>query len=103
MSASARPQFSLAQTEPGTLGVSGSLTFATAAAALDAMVAAVSAPSAPTRLDLSGVERSDSAGLACVLAVLAEAASRGRALAVAHVPANMRTLAQVCEVDSLLA
>ncbi|TBR36874.1 MULTISPECIES: STAS domain-containing protein [Dyella] len=102
MSAPAQ-QFALAQIEPGTLGVSGSLTFATAADALKAIMGAVDGAGAPARLDLAGVQRSDSAGLACVLAVLSEASSRGRRLSVANVPANMRILAQVCEVDALLA
>mgnify|MGYP000957625890 CR=1 FL=1 len=54
-------------------------------------------------LDLSAVERSDSAGLACVLAVLSEAGKQGQSLQVRGLPAGMRRLAQVCEVESLLA
>jgi phospholipid transport system transporter-binding protein len=34
--------------------------------------------------------------------VAAEAARRGHALQVIHVPAGMQVLAQVCEVDRLL-
>ena len=54
-------------------------------------------------LDLSGVTRSDSAGLACVLAVLAQAAERGHRLSVQNMPQNMHLLASVCEVEGLMA
>src|SRR5574337_416919 len=50
-------------------------------------------------LDLAGVSRSDSAGLACVLAAVADA---GRPVRVVGMPAGMLALAQVCEVDRLL-
>ena len=93
--------FQLHRETPGTLGVSGVLSFDTAAAALQTIGAALAA--APvSRLDLAGVERSDSAGLACVLAVQAEARRLGRALDVDNMPAGMRALAQVCEVEALI-
>ena len=93
--------FQLDRTTPGTLGVGGELSFATAAQALHAIVAALG--QAPvSRLDLAGVRRADSAGLACMLAVLAEARGLGRPLAVANVPEGMRALARVCEVDALV-
>lgn len=93
--------FELDRATPGTLGVSGVLSFDTAAAALEAIGAAL-ANGSVTRLDLAGVQRSDSAGLACVLAVQAEARRLGRPLVVANMPAGMRALAQVCEVDVLV-
>ncbi|HET6806833.1 MAG TPA: STAS domain-containing protein [Frateuria sp.] len=93
--------FQLDEETPGRLGVRGVLSFDTAAAALEAIAAALVAGSV-TRLDLAGVERSDSAGLACVLAVQAEARRLGRALVVEHMPAGMRALARVCEVDALV-
>ena len=95
----ATPAFQLSAATPGTLSVSGELTFATAADALLAMRAAL-AGGGRSRLDLAGVTHSDSAGLACVLAVLAKAGSK---LEVQHLPASLRQLAQVCEVESLLA
>ncbi len=94
--------FGLDATTPATLGVDGELSFDTAAAALQAIQSALAAGSA-SRLDLAGVVRSDSAGLACILAVMAGAARHGRPLQVVHVPAGMRALAQVCEVDRLIA
>ncbi|WP_109123731.1 STAS domain-containing protein [Dyella sp. C11] len=82
--------------------VSGELTFGNAAAALDAIGAAVSRDGRSV-LDLSGITRSDSAGLACVLAVLAQSAERGRRLSVRNMPEGMHLLASVCEVESLMA
>jgi phospholipid transport system transporter-binding protein len=93
--------FRLDAATPAMLGVSGELSFDTAAAAWQAIESAL-AGRAVERLDLAGVSHSDSAGLACVLAVVAEATRRGQALQVVHMPPGMRTLAQVCEVDRLI-
>jgi phospholipid transport system transporter-binding protein len=93
--------FQLQQAVPGTLGISGVLSFDTAAAALKAITAALAAGPVE-RLDLAGVERSDSAGLACVLAAQAQARQLGRTLVVQNMPEGMRALAQVCEVDTLV-
>lgn len=87
---------------PGSVRVAGELTFGNAAASL-AMIGAAVARDGRSVLDLSGVTRSDSAGLACVLAVLAQSAERGRRLSVRHVPEGMHLLASVCEVEGLLA
>ncbi|WP_243047969.1 STAS domain-containing protein [Dyella sp. RRB7] len=87
---------------PGSVRVSGALTFASAAAALDALTAAVARDGRHT-LDLAGVTRTDSAGLACVLAVLAASARQGRKLSVRNMPEGMHLLASVCEVEGLLA
>jgi phospholipid transport system transporter-binding protein len=93
--------FQLDRATPGTLGVGGVLSFETAAQALQAIVAALG--QAPvSRIDLAGVQRADSAGLACMIAVLAEARRMGRPLAVDNLPAGMRALARVCEVDALV-
>jgi phospholipid transport system transporter-binding protein len=93
--------FQLQRPAAGTLGVSGVLSFATAAAARAAISAALAAEPV-ARLDLSAVERADSAGLACVLAVQAEAQRLGRPLAVVNMPEGMRALAQVCDVEALV-
>lgn len=94
--------FQVTRVAPDALQVSGALTFATAAQALTAIHAAMASEGC-SRVDLAGVNRSDSAGLACMLAVMAEASSRGRKLALSNVPEGMRVLAQVCEVDALIA
>ena len=93
--------FRLETVTPSTLAVHGVLDFDTAAAALAALRAALD--DGVAELDLAGVSHSDSAGLACVLAVVAEADRRGQALQVVGMPAGMRVLAQVCEVDPLIA
>jgi phospholipid transport system transporter-binding protein len=87
---------------PGTLGVNGVLSFDTAAAALR-MIQDALANGSVDRMDLTGVRQSDSAGLACVLAVAAGAAQHGRALQIINVPAGMQVLAQVCGVARLVA
>lgn len=94
-------EFKLSLHMPGTVAVTGALNFATAAKALVAMRDALARKDRHT-LDLAGVDSCDSAGLACVLAALAEADRDGRRVAVRHVPAGMRALAQVCGVGPLL-
>ncbi|WP_254425165.1 STAS domain-containing protein [Rhodanobacter sp. B04] len=86
---------------PGTLAVSGVLNFDTAASALLAIQSELASGSV-AQLDLAGLSRSDSAGLACVLAVVAAADRHGRPLQVRHMPAGMQALATVCEVDQLI-
>ncbi|EIM03621.1 STAS domain-containing protein [Rhodanobacter denitrificans] len=94
--------FQLDTGTPGTLGVRGELSFDTAAAAWQAIRSAL-AGAPVSQLDLADVRHSDSAGLACVLAIAADAARRGQTLRVVRMPAGMQSLAQVCEVDRLLA
>ena len=95
------PSFRLENSTPDTLAVSGELTFQTAAQALSEATAAI-AGGRQTRLDLVGVDAVDSAGLACVLAVVAEVRRQGRPFHVVNAPAGLRTLAQVADVDGLL-
>lgn len=97
----AEAAFRLDTATPGTLAVGGALGFSTAAGALRALDAALQAGDR-TRLDLAGVNHCDSAGLACVLEVLAAARRRGQAVRLEHVPAGMRMLAQVSGVETLL-
>ena len=84
-----------------TLALSGALTFASAARALADAGRALAA-GAQTRLDLSGLTRADSAGLACVIALLAQAARDGRRLQVVNPPEGLRALADVCGARGLL-
>lgn len=101
MTNAAEHDVQLTTSTPGTLGVNGVLSFDTAALALRAIQAAL-AENKVAQLDLAGVRYSDSAGLSCVLAVVAEAARRGHTVQVIHMPAGMQVLAQVCEVDRLI-
>jgi phospholipid transport system transporter-binding protein len=84
-----------------TLALSGALTFTTAAVAFAEGVRALGS-GAQTRLDLAGLSRADSAGLACVLGLAAAASRAGRRLAVVNWPEGLRALAAVCDVESLL-
>ncbi|MGC1548453.1 MAG: STAS domain-containing protein [Rhodanobacter sp.] len=94
--------FQLDSGTPDTVAVSGTLSFTTAAAALDALNT-VLAQGGRQKLDLAAVSSCDSAGLACVLAALAAADSRGQAVRVQHAPDGMRALATVCGVEQLIA
>lgn len=87
--------------EGGRLKLAGALTFATAGQALAEATTAVQA-TRPTHLDLSGLKTVDSAGLACVLALVAEARGLGCVLQVEGVPEGMRALARVSDVEPLL-
>jgi phospholipid transport system transporter-binding protein len=93
--------FRLENSTPDTLAASGELTFQTATQALSEATAAL-AGGRHTRLDLAGVGSVDSAGLACVLAVVAEARRQGRPFHVVNAPAGLHTLAQVADVDGLM-
>lgn len=84
-----------------TLALSGALTFATAAHALADGTRALAAGT-QTQLDLAGVTRADSAGLACVLALAAHANRAGHPLRVVNWPEGLRSLAAVCDVAALL-
>lgn len=91
----------LARPDADTLALAGALTFATAARAFADGTRAL-ASGTQTRLDLSGITRADSAGLACVLALAADASRAGRRLGVVHWPDGLRALADVCDVAHLL-
>ena len=91
----------LATPDRETLALSGALTFATAARAFAEGSRALQS-GAQTRLDLGGLARADSAGLACVLGLAAIASRAGRRLGVVHWPEGLRALAEVCDVESLL-
>lgn len=98
---SAVAQFQLDTSTTGVLAVSGVLSFETAGSALVDIQAALSSGKI-SKLDLAGVSRTDSAGLACIVAVVAEADRSGNALRVTQMPVGMQALAQVCEVDQLI-
>ena len=91
----------LAQPDATTLALSGALTFATVARAF-AEGKRTLASGARTRLDLGGLDRVDSAGLACVLALAAAASREGQSLRVVNWPDGLRALAAVCDVEALL-
>lgn len=91
----------LAQPDAATLALSGALTFATAAYAFAEGKRALTTGTR-TRLDLGGIDRVDSAGLACVLALAAAASRAEQRLHVVNWPEGLRALAVVCGVEALL-
>ncbi len=54
------------------------------------------------QLDLSAVKRVDSSGLALLLEWQAQAKTRGASFRVLHAPADLVSLAQLCEAEELL-
>ncbi|MEO8747323.1 MAG: STAS domain-containing protein [Rhodanobacter sp.] len=94
--------FEMASLARDTLGLNGVLSFATAAQAMHLLQTRLSTTPAVATLDLSGLAHADSAGLACLLALLGEASVGGRELRLAHVPEGLQVLARVCGVDQLL-
>ena len=62
-----------------------------------------SGDSATIRVDLSGVTRSDSAGLALLVEWLREAERRYKAITFVNMPAQMQSIARVCGLDEMLS
>jgi phospholipid transport system transporter-binding protein len=81
--------------------VSGSLTMDSASELLEA--SAASALPAAGIVDLAGVDRVDSAGVAVLLAWKRRAAAEAKLLVFAGVPESMASLAQLYGVQELLA
>lgn len=85
----------------GTWGLVGELGFATVSGLLK------STPrrffeGGDVRLDLSGVTRADSAGLALLVEWLRESANRGRSIDFLHMPEQMLSIARVCGLADIL-
>lgn len=87
----------------GKIQVRGALTFVTARQARAAALKLLADPAAPTlEIDCSSVTASDSAGLAVLLDWLALAKRRGRSVAFKELPAPIRAVAHLSDVESLL-
>jgi phospholipid transport system transporter-binding protein len=93
--------FSIEPTGPERLRARGELDFATAASALKAGLALLQRGGRCT-IDLAGVTSADSAGLAVLVEWLAAAAERGGSLAFEAVPAQLRAIARISDLESLL-
>jgi phospholipid transport system transporter-binding protein len=87
------------------VALAGELSFARAAAALVAARASLDQDPAggPVELDLSGVTRVDSAGLALLLELARHARDRGRELRCTRAPEQLRRLAEFFGISGLLA
>ena len=82
--------------------VAGALHFTTVRALLTAGVAAIAGGRAAV-IDLAGVTGSDSSGLALLIEWLSAAKAANQALRYENVPAQLRQLARLSEVEELLA
>ena len=85
------------------LALTGELSFATAAAQLERGRAALVEGGGALELDLSGITRSDSAGLALLLELTRSARARKRELRVTGAPEQLRRLAEFFGVAGLLS
>ena len=87
---------------PGRLAVRGELDFDTAPAALARGLELLgSVPDC--EIDLSGLSSGDSAGLAVLIEWLASARRRSASLRYTGVPAQMRAIARISDLEDLLA
>jgi phospholipid transport system transporter-binding protein len=93
----------LSTTAPGEVALTGTVGFATAPSLWrerQRLIAA--AQGGQVVVDLGEVERVDSAGLALLVALIADARAAGVALGYRRVPERLLAIARISEVDSLL-
>jgi ABC-type transporter Mla MlaB component len=92
------------EVRPDRIQVKGSLVFATARAARDAGMAILerSQSSEPLTVDCSGVAASDSAGLAVLVDLYANATRRGRTVQFFNLPSGIVAAAKISDVDTIL-
>ena len=83
--------------------LAGELSFAQVPALLDRARDEIAAGTGPVELDLSGVTRVDSAGLALLLELARTARARGRELRCTRAPEQLRRLADFFGLTPLLA
>ena len=100
----ASPTVEVVEVRPDRVQVKGALTFVTARRAREAALEILkrSQSSEPLTVDCSGVGESDSAGLAMLIDLLANAAARGRSVQYWNLPHGIRAAAKISEVDEIL-
>jgi phospholipid transport system transporter-binding protein len=86
---------------PGRFKVQGDLNFATAAS-LWQESSRLFPPHSTLLVDLAGVTRSDSAGVALLVEWLRQAQARRQTLQFAHIPAQMQAIIQIADLQHLL-
>lgn len=82
--------------------LAGELDFAHVRAELDRLDRAIGSGAGALTVDLAGVTRADSAGLALLLEITRRAKARGRALSFTGTPAQVRKLAEFFGIATLL-
>ncbi len=92
------------EVRPDRVQVKGALTFATARRAREAALEILkrSQSREPLTVDCSGVGESDSAGLAVLIDLLANATKRGRSVQFWNLPHGIQAAARISEVDAIL-
>jgi phospholipid transport system transporter-binding protein len=104
MPASVRDAVDVVDLGSGSVQVRGALIFGTARRARAAASRLLAVRGGPAlTVDCSAVTASDSAGLAVLLDWLALAKRQGRAIHFINLPAPIRAVAQISEVESLLS
>jgi phospholipid transport system transporter-binding protein len=86
-----------------THAISGELSFRNVVTALEAAQAALAQGQGPFEVDLGGVTRADSAGLALLLELARDARAAGRELRCTRAPEQLRRLAGFFGVTDVLA
>ncbi|GAB6067886.1 lipid asymmetry maintenance protein MlaB [Methylothermus subterraneus] len=95
-------EVSLEETAPGRLQIRGDLTFATAAAVWKTSRRLLAKADREITVDLSGVRRADSAGLALLVEWLRLAKKRKLHLTLANLPAQLQAMARAYNLENLL-
>jgi phospholipid transport system transporter-binding protein len=86
----------------GRFRIRGEMTFGTVTALLAASRPLFEGPEAALEVDLAGVERADSAGLALVIEWLRGARTAGKAIRFLNTSPQLRAIAQVSDLEGLL-
>lgn len=89
--------------EQGVIALTGRLDFANAMQVRQQLQQTLAEIKGDVTLDLSGVEHSNSVGLALILEVARSVSERGDQLRVVGMPAGLQSIAQVCELEDWLA
>jgi len=84
------------------LRVSGELTFATVTGLLTQSRPLFDQVGGEIEVELGGVERADSAGLAILVEWMRQAGTRGASIQFLHLPEQMLAIAAASEMDSIL-
>ncbi len=91
----------ITQASGGRLAINGELTFASVPALWERCCSRFSG-SAELDIDLSGVQRSDSAGLALLVECVRQAHQTGKSIRFFNIPAQMLAIARVSSLDQVL-
>lgn len=95
------PEATISEAGKGRLAIEGDLSFASVPG-LWQRWRSINPDQTPVDVDLSKVQRSDSAGLALLVACLRQARERGGDVRFLNIPAQMLAIARVSGLDAVL-